>query len=66
MWEKIEQILIEKKMTEEELHKKLSPAGKESIRRMKAGETRNPSYDRVCEITKILGVTTDAIRADNY
>lgn len=66
MWEKIEAIMKEKEITEAELLEKLSSAGKLFLKRTKSGNSPNPPYVRVCEITKILGVTTDDIRPDDY
>lgn len=66
MWEKIEAILKEKQMTEAELLEQLSSAGKLFLKRTKSGNSPNPPYVRVCEITRILGVKTDDIIPDDY
>lgn len=66
MWEKIENILNEKGLSEKEFYRKFSHSGQEMLRRIKAGTATNPPYVRICEITKILGVTTDDIRPDDF
>lgn len=66
MWKKIEAIMSEKGITEAEIKEKLSNGEISTFNGIKYGTTKNPTFDFVSHLARLLGVTTDDIRPENF
>lgn len=61
MWEKIEALLIEKKMTKYELSQKAG-LNQNSLIDLKKGRKKSLKFDDVVKIADVLGVSTEDFR----
>ncbi|EHI68549.1 helix-turn-helix domain-containing protein [Streptococcus ictaluri] len=61
MWEKIEAILIEKKMTKYELSQKAG-LNQNSLIDLKKGRKKSLKFDDVVKIADVLGISTEDFR----
>lgn len=64
MWEKIEVLLAEKKMTKYELAKKAG-LNQNSLIDLKKGRKKSLKFDDVVKIADVLDVSLDKFRKDN-
>lgn len=66
MWKKIEKILKDKGLSEEQLRKRLPARDAATLTRVKKGSTKNPSFTFTSNVATVLDVEIDDILPDDF
>ncbi|EOI53117.1 helix-turn-helix domain-containing protein [Enterococcus gilvus] len=66
MWKKIEKILEDKGISEEQLRKLLPARDAATLTRVKKGSTKNPSFSFISNLARVLDVLIDDILPDDF